>query len=178
MGIIFRIIAFIILCRIAIAIISFIVRSIRRMVRNSSSGRRDVVRDSVSSRTDLGRSQPRRTPSAGTAAPSVPTNDRRFIRQTGEIIYFANDRHNSSDTLFTFNYCQLPDNSWRAYITSMPSLNGRPSSGTITHRLWDGENKPYVCWNTDLYALSDIQNVSKFWADCIVEYIATGKKFG
>ena len=105
-------------------------------------------------------------------------SDPRFIRQTGEIIYFANDRHESADRQFNFNYCQLGDNRWRAYITRMPSLRGRSALGTITHRYWDEKNKPYVCWNSDIYTLRDMQTVSKFWADCMMEYIATGKRFG
>ena len=36
----------------------------------------------------------------------------------------------------------------------------------------------YVCWDTPIAQIKDMQNVSKFWADNILEYIATGKRFG
>lgn len=96
--------------------------------------------------------------------------------ETGPMIYYANDRHGRKDKEYRFNYRRVGD-SWRAYILRMPSLGGRESSGVVTHRLYDG-NKPYVCWDSPVKSLKDMQTISRVWADNIQEYIATGKHFG
>lgn len=99
------------------------------------------------------------------------------FNESGEIIYFANDNHGSFDKLYKFNYVKH-DNYWRAYIIRMPSLNMRNTSQAITHRLHDPDRGDYVCWDTPINNIRDMINVSKLWADCIQEYIATGKTFG
>lgn len=96
--------------------------------------------------------------------------------ETGPMIYYANDRHGRRDKEYRFNY-KYVGNSWRAYILRMPSLGGRESSGVVTHRLYDG-SRPYVCWDSPVKSLKDMQTISRVWADNIQEYIVTGKRFG
>lgn len=96
--------------------------------------------------------------------------------ETGPMVYFANDKHGGKDREYRFNYKKV-NGSWRAYILRMPSLGNRSTDGHATHRLWDG-SKPYVCWDSPVNSLSDMQTISRVWADNIQEYIATGKRFG
>lgn len=96
--------------------------------------------------------------------------------ETGPMVYYANDRHGGKDREYRFNYKKV-NGSWRAYILRMPSLGNRSTDGHATHRLWDG-SKPYVCWDSPVNSLSDMQTISRVWADNIQEYIATGKRFG
>lgn len=95
----------------------------------------------------------------------------------GFVVYFANGPHGQADREYRFRYVR-EGNSWRAYILKMPSLGGRDASGVVTHRLYTADNKPYVCWDRPVASLSDMQTISKLWADSIQEYIATGKRFG
>lgn len=99
------------------------------------------------------------------------------IQETGIMVYFANDRYGNGDKEYQFNYKNV-NGEWRAYILRMPSLRNRNSSGVITHRLYDDNGSPYVCWDRAVTSLKDMQTISKVWADSIQEYIATGKKFG
>jgi hypothetical protein len=100
----------------------------------------------------------------------------RSATETGPMVYYANDTHGRRDKEYRFNYKKV-NGSWRAYILRMPSLGNRSTDGHATHRLWDG-TKPYVCWDSPVHSLSDIQTISRVWADNIQEYIATGKRFG
>lgn len=97
--------------------------------------------------------------------------------ETGPMVYYANDRHGGTDREYRFNY-KKENGSWRAYILRMPSLGNRDAGSIPTHRLWDNNNNVYICWDRTVYRLKDIQNISREWADCIQEYIATGKRFG
>ncbi|MBO4474698.1 MAG: hypothetical protein J5750_07310 [Clostridiales bacterium] len=96
--------------------------------------------------------------------------------ETGPMIYFANDPHHRKDNVYRFNY-KFVNGSWRAYILQMPSLGNRDDSGYITHRLFDGD-EAYVCWDSSVTSLKDMQIISRAWADNIQKYIATGKHFG
>lgn len=98
------------------------------------------------------------------------------VTETPPMIYYANDRHGRGDKEYRFHYKKV-GGSWRAYILRMPSLGNRDSSGVATHRLYDG-GRPYVCWDSPVNSLRDMQAVSKVWADHIQEYIATGRRFG
>ena len=100
----------------------------------------------------------------------------RSAAETGPMIYYANDNHGRRDKEYRFNYKKV-NGSWRAYILRMPSLENRSTDGYATHRLWD-RSKPYVCWDSPVNSLSDMQTISRVWADNIQEYIATGKRFG
>ena len=100
----------------------------------------------------------------------------RNASETGPMVYYANDNHGRGDREYRFNYKKV-NGSWRAYILRMPSLGGRDASGVVTHRLYDG-TKPYVCWDSQVNSLKDMQTISRVWADSIQEYIATGKRFG
>ena len=93
------------------------------------------------------------------------------------MVYFANDKHGGKDREYRFNYKKV-NGSWRAYILRMPSLGNRDARSIPTHRLWDGSNNAYICWDKTVNSLKDMQNISRVWADCIQEYIATGKRFG
>ena len=97
--------------------------------------------------------------------------------ETGPMVYYANDRHGGTDREYRFNYKKV-NGGWRAYILRMPGLGGRDEGSLPTHRLWDDRNDPYICWDSTVISLHDMQNVSREWADCIQEYIATGKRFG
>lgn len=125
--------------------------------------------------------------SASPNQPVVPvTNSRQQSSQptmlstrteTGPMVYYANDTHGATDKEYRFNYKKV-NGAWRAYILRMPSLGNRDARSIPTHRLWDDDNKPYICWNSSVTSLKDIQNISRVWADSIQEYIATGKRFG
>lgn len=97
--------------------------------------------------------------------------------ETGPMVYYANDRHGGKDREYRFNYKKV-NGSWRAYILRMPSLGNRDARSIPTHRLWDDSNNAYICWDKTVNSLKDMQNISRVWADCIQEYIATGKRFG
>ncbi len=119
------------------------------------------------------------TVNSGRNADIRPVQERPLMisaNETGPMIYYANDRHGRRDKEYRFNY-KYVGNSWRAYILRMPSLGRRERSGVVTHRHFDG-NKPYVCWDTPIQSLKDMQTISRVWADNIQEYIATGKTFG
>lgn len=97
--------------------------------------------------------------------------------ETGPMVYYANDRHGGKDREYRFNYKKV-NGSWRAYILRMPSLGNRDARSIPTHRLWDDSDNAYICWDKTVNSLKDMQNISRVWADCIQEYIATGKRFG
>ena len=92
------------------------------------------------------------------------------------MVYYANDQHGRTDREYRFNYVKV-NGAWRAYILRMPDLGQRDASGFLTHRLWDN-GRPYICWNSQVTSLKDMQNISRVWADSVQEYIATGKRFG
>ncbi|MGN0437784.1 MAG: hypothetical protein ACI4F4_04615 [Lachnospiraceae bacterium] len=118
-------------------------------------------------------------------------NDRRSVQSVdrqnpsnnnhatvGPVIYYGNSNHNASDVEFKFKYV-FKNGGWRAYIIRQPSFNGRDEALAITHRWRDPDNNMYyVCWDTPVTQIKDMQIISKAWADNILEYIATGKRFG
>ncbi|MDO4322172.1 MAG: hypothetical protein Q4C61_06560 [Lachnospiraceae bacterium] len=114
--------------------------------------------------------------SASSAVRAALDDTDRNDTETGPMVYFANDKHRGKDREYRFNY-KFVNGSWRAYILRTPGFGKRDQSGTVTHRLYD-HGRPYVCWDTKIETLREMQTVSKLWADCIQEYIATGKKFG
>lgn len=112
-------------------------------------------------------------PATRPAARQVPLAQRS---ETGPMVYYANDRHGRQDREYRFNYKKI-DGAWRAYILRMPDLGQRDPGSIPTHRLWDN-GRPYICWNSRVTSLKDMQNISRVWADSVQEYIATGKRFG
>lgn len=103
--------------------------------------------------------------------------------ETDVMIYYANDRHGRPDKEYRFQYKWVYDTvlnayTWRAYIIRMPDLCGRDPDLHKTHRWRNGAGQYWVCWDSVLPTLKDIQSVSRVWADAIQEYIATGKRFG
>lgn len=117
------------------------------------------------------------------AAASAATARRDPHGETGPMIYFANDAHGRADREYQFNYKWVYDGSlhaytWRACILRMPSLCGRPSDGHTTHRWSDADGNHWVCWDSPVTSLTEMQSVSRLWADSVQEYIATGKRFG
>lgn len=117
----------------------------------------------------------RQTPTA-TPSPTQQTTHLSQRTETGRMIYFANDRHGRKDKEYHFNYKKV-DGAWRAYILRMPDLGSRDPNSIPTHRLWDN-GQPYICWKGRVTSLKDMQTISRYWADAIQEYIATGKRFG
>jgi len=119
---------------------------------------------------------------AGTVRQNGPEQTPRMVpvterSETGSMIYYANDRHGGADKEYRFNYKKI-NGVYRAYILKMPDLRGRDGKSIPTHRLWDENNEPYICWNQTVTSLKDMQTISRVWADSIQEYIATGKRFG
>lgn len=118
---------------------------------------------------------PVNTPSANRPPanrPLVPAS-RDGITETGPMIYFANDRHGRSNKEYRFNYKKV-GSGWRAYILRMPSLGGRSDGSGTIHRLHDNDGY-YICWDSQVNTLKDMQTISRIWADRIQEYISTGR---
>lgn len=116
------------------------------------------------------------TSASGSSGVSQSISQNNRFSETGPMVYFANDRHGRRDKEYQFNY-KIVGGSWRAYILRMPNLGNRDSSGAVTHRLYDN-GRPYVCWDTPVNSLKDMQTISRVWADNVQEYIATGRRFG
>ncbi len=117
-----------------------------------------------------------------TTAHQAPSETRNS-NETGVMVYYANDRHGRSDREYRFNYKRMYDTSfqkycWRAYIVRMPSLCGRDPDLHKTHRFTNGSGQYWVCWDSPVNTLKDMQTISRVWADSLQEYIATGKRFG
>ncbi len=117
------------------------------------------------------RSTPQRT-TGNTRRPA----SRISVTETGRMIYMANGANPGQDNVYHFNY-KKKNGGWRAYILRMPPLNGRNSSAAVTHRLSDQDGS-YVCWDSTIYTLKEMQTTSKIWADHIQKYIQTGRTFG
>lgn len=114
-----------------------------------------------------------RTQSSGT----TPSDE-----ETGVMVYYANGRH-GTDREYRFKYKKVFDSNlrkqtWRAYIIRMPSLGGRDPSLHKTHRFTNGTGVYWVCWDSAVESLKDIQTISRVWADALQEYITTGALFG
>ena len=110
------------------------------------------------------------------SAPAPSSNSvSTTVTELGPVNYFANDSHNNPDKWFQFKYKKVGDE-WLTYILRMPSLKGRDPNLHLTHRYRNG-NTYWICRDPQPTTLRDAQNVSRVWADCIMEYIATGKTF-
>lgn len=168
-----------------IIVLGFLIYSIIKLIQKditeenrhneqNSSNPNNMTTISVSSRNNLINTNrvSERGPSANQP---ISNNTQRITTETGPMIYFANDRHDSNDKEFQFNFRKVEDG-WRAYILRTPSFCGRDTDCTITHRLHD-DNGYYVCWDRPIDNLKDMQTISRTWADLIMEYIATGKRF-
>lgn len=77
---------------------------------------------------------------------------------------------------YGFSFEQMPDGSWRAYITSQPPYQGRSEGLHATHRLTHG-SRYYVCWTRALRSLADAKHVAALWANATQNYIRTGRSF-
>ena len=112
--------------------------------------------------------------------PAVPASSpmAHATEETGPMIYYANvpRGRRASDKEFRFNYRKV-GGSWRAYIVRMPSLGGRSDGLAATHRHIDNGHY-YICWDTPVSTLQDMQNISRAWGDGILKYILTGERFG
>lgn len=110
------------------------------------------------------------------SAPAPSSNSvSTTVTELGPVNYYANDSHNNPDKWFQFKYKKVGDE-WLTYILRMPSLKGRDPNLHLTHRYRNG-NTYWICRDPQPTTLRDAQNVSRVWADCIMEYIATGKTF-
>ena len=110
-------------------------------------------------------------------------NTAQQSKETGMMVYYANDNHGRRDREYRFNYKREYDPRygkycWRAYIIRMPSLCGRSADLHKTHRFRNEHGEHWVCWDRAVDSLRDMQIISRKWADSIQEYIATGKLFG
>lgn len=77
---------------------------------------------------------------------------------------------------YQFSFEQQRDGTWKAFIISQPSYQGRDDDAHSTHRLSDGQRK-YVCWTDPLRTLAQAKEVAAMWADATQEYIRTGRHF-
>lgn len=102
------------------------------------------------------------------------TNTMAFTQETGQVIYYANDRHNNADREYRFKY-RLVGEGWRAYVLRTPNINNR-TKGTHVHMLRDNQSY-YICWDRTVNSIHDIQTISKRWADNFQEYLSTGRTF-
>lgn len=121
--------------------------------------------------------------STSVATQTQSNSTKRNLNETGIMVYYANDRHGRSDREYHFNYKRVYDSNfqtytWRAYIVKMPSLCGRDQNLHKTHRFTNGNGQYWVCWDSPVNTLKDMQAISRVWADSVQEYIATGKPFG
>lgn len=121
------------------------------------------------------------------AAPAAPQTQRSGTTPSNEetdiMVYYANDRHDSADREYRFKYkwvfdSNLQKQTWRAYIIRMPSLGSRDPSLHKTHRFTNGTGVYWVCWDSAVESLKDMQTISRVWADSLQEYITTGALFG
>lgn len=107
----------------------------------------------------------------------ISSNQYRSQDETGPMVYYANNPHGRRDCEYRFNYKKV-GGSWRAYILRMPGLCGRDGDLHKTHRFTDGHGAYWVCWDSPVNSLKDMQAISRVWANSVQEYIATGKRFG
>lgn len=114
---------------------------------------------------------------SGNAVTPISSNQLRSPDETGPMVYYANNPHGRRDCEYRFNYKKV-GGSWRAYILRMPSLCGRDGDLHKTHRFTDGHGAYWVCWDSPVNSLKDMQAISRVWANSVQEYIATGKHFG
>lgn len=77
---------------------------------------------------------------------------------------------------YQFSFEQQRDGTWKPFILSQPSYQGREDDAHSTHRLSDGHRK-YVCWTDPLQTLAQAKQVAAMWADATQEYIRTGRPF-
>jgi hypothetical protein len=77
---------------------------------------------------------------------------------------------------FVFQY-RRAGLSWRAYIVESPSYGYQSGDPIITHRNFDENNAPYVCWTNRLKSFEEAKQVSGLWAEATVRYIDTGARF-
>ena len=143
-------------------------RNKRRRSARSAMARTPQAADSAICR--IAASVPASTPPA-----PPPVNTPSAITELGPVNYYANDSHNSPDVWFQFQYKKVGDK-WLTYIARMPGLQGRDPNLHLTHRYTNGSTY-WICRDPQPANLKDAQAVSRVWADCITEYIATGKTF-
>ncbi len=91
-------------------------------------------------------------------------------------VQFRNVRYTTLDRLdtFVFDFVQVSNVEWRAYIVSQPSYNGRPAGAHEAHRLHDARGF-YVCWAPAPRTLNEAKGAARAWADATQGYIRTGR---
>lgn len=75
---------------------------------------------------------------------------------------------------YTFSFEEQSDGTWRAYIVSQPSYQGRAEGAHDTHRLTDNGRR-YVCWDKPVRSFADMKKIAAAWADCTQFYITHGR---
>ena len=75
---------------------------------------------------------------------------------------------------FTFDFVQVSNYEWRAYIVSEPSYGERAQGAHESHRLHDSRGH-YVCWAPAPRTLNEAKGAARAWADATQVYIRRGR---
>ena len=94
----------------------------------------------------------------------------------GSVVKFYATRDGTSTRDYQFEFRQLSDGTWRAYIVRLPSYLGRDEGAHATHRLSDSHGR-YVCWDRPLHSLDEAKGVAAAWAEATQRYRRTGERF-
>jgi len=79
---------------------------------------------------------------------------------------------------FDFSVEQQSNGTYRAYITSMPSLGNRSNGAHETHRYYDNAtSRHYICYEAPVYSEQKMKPVMRHWSEEIQRYIRTGEPF-
>lgn len=91
-------------------------------------------------------------------------------------IQFRNVHYTTLDRqdTFTFDFVQISNREWRAYIVDQPPYGNRPQGAHDSHRLHDARGQ-YVCWDPAPRSLDEAKGAARAWADATQVYIRTGR---
>ena len=100
--------------------------------------------------------------------------DAVFSSNEDYLVYYVDGYGYENDGKYVFKITKHARNDWRAYIVQMPSLGGRNSALSETHRLYDSAGY-YVCVLGKVETKKKMIAVAKFWATRLRRYIKTGQ---
>jgi hypothetical protein len=98
------------------------------------------------------------------------TNKRRSVTKC----YATRD--GASTHAYKFDFRQISNSEWRAYIIRQPGYNGRADDAHTTHRLRDSRGR-YVCWDRPIRSFEQAMQVAAAWAEATERYRRTGQRF-
>lgn len=78
--------------------------------------------------------------------------------------------------IYEFSFEKQADDSYRAYIVTMPSYGNRDTSLQATHRLSD-RDRYYVCRKPQPKSYEAAKKIAAKWATTSDRYILTGEPF-